>query len=593
MRVLLSLGLATGLALGLSSTVNAKEPVKSHPPAVKFDSRISPDISKNGMVASQDSIASAVGRDILQRGGNAVDAAVATGFALTVTHPQAGNIGGGGFMMISLTGQDKVIALDFREIAPAAATRDMFLGTDGEVDTDISWYSHKSAGVPGTVMGFLDALETYGTMTRRQVIGPAIRLAEQGSPISYSQSASFIENKTGLFVDPSTIEYFFKADQTAYRPGEILVQKDLAKTLRRIVKDGRDGFYKGKTADLIVAEMEAGGGLITHQDLENYHSVTREAVTGNFRGYEIASMPPPSSGGVHIIQMLNILSGFDLGADGHNSAAYIHKLIESMRRAYADRSKHLGDPDFFNVPLDGLMASSYANKLRNSIDLDSASRSVDIAPAANFVDESPSTTHYSVMDQYGNAVAVTYTLNFSYGSGYSVDGAGFLLNNEMDDFSSKPGVPNSYGLIGGTANKIEPRKRPLSSMSPTIVKKDGKNVLATGSIGGSTIITQTLQVILNMIEFDMNVKAAVQAPRIHHQWLPDLVYIEPGISPDTVKILQSMGHIFMEDETKSGSSIGGGVPAGVEGRANSVATDGHYFYGANDERDPKSGVSGY
>ncbi len=571
----------------------AKEPIKTKPPAVHFDSIISPDISKNGMVAAQDAIAAVVGRDILRRGGNAVDAAVATGFALAVTHPQAGNIGGGGFMMISLSGRDDVIALDFREMAPAAASRDMFLGADGEVDNQLSWYSHKSAGVPGTVMGFLDALEAYGTMNRQQVIGPAIRLAERGFPVSYSLSASLENHRDELAVDESSMDYFFKAGGLNYEAGDELVQKDLARTLRRIMREGRDGFYKGKTADLIVSEVQAGGGLITHEDLGNYHSVTRKAVTGSYRGYEIASMPPPSSGGVHIVQMLNILSGYDLKADGHNSAAYIHKLIEVMRRAYADRSKHLGDPDFYEVPMSGLTAQTYADKLRKAIDLEKASQSIDIAPASSFVDESPSTTHYAVMDKDGNAVSVTYTLNFSYGSGYSVDGAGFLLNNEMDDFSSKPGSPNGYGLIGGEANKIEPRKRPLSSMSPTIVRKDGRNILATGSIGGSTIITQTLQVILNMVEFDMNVKAAVQAPRMHHQWLPDLVYVEPGISRDTVRILQSMGHKFLDADESSNGSVGGNVPRGVVGRANSVAWDGTYFYGANDERDPKSGASGY
>jgi len=573
------------LGFGLTGLVHAKEPVKA-PPAVKFDSLSSPEVSENGMVAAQDAIAATVGRDILQRGGNAVDAAVATGFALAVTHPQAGNLGGGGVMMISLTGQDEVIALDFREMAPAAANANMFLDADGNVDTDKSWYSHKSAGVPGTVMGFLDALETHGTMSRRQVISPAIQLARRGFPVSYSLSASLEEHKEALSIDESSIDYFFKPDGINYQAGQKLVQKDLAKTLSRIAADGRKGFYSGKTADLIVAEMKSGGGLITYEDLANYHTVSRSAVTGTYRGYEIHSMPPPSSGGVHIVQMLNILESYDLSADGHNSAAYLHKLIEVMRRAYADRSKHLGDPDFYDVPVKGLTDRGYATRLRRSIALKRASRSADIAPASGFVDESPSTTHYSVMDKDGNAVSVTYTLNFSYGSGLSVDGAGFLLNNEMDDFSSKPGVPNYYGLIGAEANKIEPRKRPLSSMSPTIVRKDGRNVLATGSIGGSTIITQTLQVILNVIEFDMNVKAAVQAPRMHHQWLPDLVYVEPGISVDTISSLESMGHIMARDDN-------GRIKQGINGRANSVAWDGIYFYGAADGRDPKSAASGH
>lgn len=569
-------------AFVLCQSAFSKEPQK--PPAVIFDSLSHPQVSENGMVSAQEYLAADVGRDILRRGGNAVDAAVATGFALSVTHPQAGNLGGGGFMMVSLA-DGEVIAIDFREMAPAGATRDMFLGPDGEVDTDKSWWSHKSAGVPGTVMGMLDALETYGTMTPRQVIGPAIRLAERGFPVSYSQSASFQEHRDTLSNDPSSIDYFFKPGQTPYQAGESLKQKDLAETLRRIVRDGRDGFYAGKTADLIVAEMEKGGGLITHDDLKNYVTVMREPVAGSYRGHDVFAMPPPSSGGVHIVQMLGVLEGYDLKTDGHNSAAYLHKLIEVMRRAYADRSKHLGDPDFYDVPVAALTGKNYADQSRSKIDLERASRSTDIAPTTAFPDESPATTHYSVMDKWGNAVAVTYTLNFSYGSGFSVDGAGFLLNNEMDDFSSKPGVPNSYGLIGGTANAIAPRKRPLSSMSPTIVRRNGRNFLVTGSIGGSTIITQTLQVVLNVVDFDMNVQAAVQAPRMHHQWLPDLVYVEPGISVDTINILEDMGHILARDEDDT-------VTRGVNGRANSVGWDGFYFYGAADGRDPKGAAKG-
>ncbi len=573
----------------LSCVAHAHDVPAEKPPAVTFDSRISPVVSEAGMVVAQDAIAAEVGRDILAQGGNAVDAAVATGFALAVTHPQAGNLGGGGFMMVSLydeNGDGDVIAIDFREMAPASATRDMFLGEDGEVDRDVSWYSHQSAGVPGTVMGLLDALETYGTMDRKEVMAPAIRLADNGFPVSYSLSASFLEYKDTLANDPSSMDYFFKPDGELYVVGDVLKQKHLAGTLRRISSKGRVGFYGGKTADLIVAEMADGGGLITHNDLENYETVIREPVSGNYRGYEVYSMPPPSSGGIHIVQMLGVLEGYDLRSDGHNSAAYLHKLIEVMRRAYADRSKHLGDPDFYDVPVKELTGEAYAKKLREDIDLKKASRSSDIAPATHFADEQPATTHYSVMDKWGNAVSVTYTLNFSYGSGHSVDGAGFLLNNEMDDFSSKPGVPNYYGLIGAEANAIEPRKRPLSSMSPTIVRnKDGLNVLVTGSIGGSTIITQTLQVILNVVEFDMNVQAAVQAPRMHHQWLPDLVFVEPGINIDTVRILESMGHsISREDD--------GAVTRNINGRANSIAWDGLYFYGAADGRDPKGAAKG-
>ena len=408
-----------------------------------------PVLSKGGMVSAQDRLAAEVGRDILRRGGNAIDAAVATGFALAVTHPDAGNLGGGGFMLISLAKTGEVIAIDFREMAPAGASRDMYLGSDGEVDNQLAQYSHLSAGVPGTVMGMLDALETYGTMTRRQVMGPAIRLASKGFTMSPVLAESLESHREQLSADPSSIDYFL-----GRKAGTRFVQNDLAASLRRIRDKGSDGFYKGKTADLIVAEMESGGGVITHDDLAEYKTVTRKPVKGVYKGYDIYAMSPPSSGGVHIVQMLNILSGYDLQADGHNSADYLHKLIESMRRAYADRSKYLGDPDFVDVPTRELMEMDYADDLRSDIDLSKASKSSDILPGALLPYESVNTTHYSVIDKNGNAVAVTYTLNFSYGSGHSVDGAGFILNNEMDDFSAKPGSPNGYGLIGGRANAL-------------------------------------------------------------------------------------------------------------------------------------------
>ncbi len=577
------------VGMSLVGLCYAKEPAGELPGAnavMSFDSRFHPVIALNGMVAAQDRIAAEVGRDILVRGGNAIDAAVATGFALAVTHPQAGNLGGGGFMMVSLPGQDEVIAIDFREMAPAKAARDMYLGPDGEVDNQLAQYSHLSAGVPGTVMGLLEALETYGTMSRRQVISPAIKLAYQGFPVSYGLSASLSANKAVMSTDPSTLDYFFPIDHKAPVPGDILVQKDLAQTLRRIVKDGTDGFYKGKTAKLLLAEIEAGGGIMTQADLDNYKTVIRSAVTGNYNGYEIASMPPPSSGGVHIVQMLNILSGYDLQADGHNSANYLHKLTEAMRRAYADRSKYLGDPDFFDVPVDELIDQTYADYLRTTIDLERASLSSDIGPAQSLPYESNETTHYSVMDKYGNAVSVTYTLNFSYGSGFTVDGAGFLLNNEMDDFSAKPGSPNGYGLIGGIANQIEPGKRPLSSMTPLIMKKDGRAVLATGSPGGSTIITAVLQMVLNVAEFDMNVAQATAAARMHHQWLPDIVITEPGVSQDTLNILASRGFIIPRTDN-------GDYARTVLGRVNSVAYKDGVFQGAADSRGPKSAAAGY
>jgi len=542
-----------------------------------------PVLAKDGMVSAQDAIAAQVGADILARGGNAVDAAVATGFALAVTHPQAGNLGGGGFMVLHMDGE--TIALDFREMAPAAASRDMYLSAEGEVDNRVAQYSRASAGVPGTVMGLLDALERYGTMTRRQVMGPAIRLAAEGFEVSPALAQSLESAREEFSADDSSINYFL-----GHGAGEIWTQSDLAKSLRRIMRDGVDGFYAGETAALITAEMQQGTGqaqgLITAEDLANYETVTRAPVRGTYRGYEIAAMSPPSSGGVHVVQMLNILEGYDLKADGHNSAAYLHKLIESMRRAYADRSKYLGDPDFVDVPVGSLTDKDYASALRATIDLSEASLSPDVLPGSELVAEPVNTTHYSVMDKNGNAVAVTYTLNFSYGSGYSVDGAGFLLNNEMDDFSAKPGSPNGYGLIGGEANKIEPRKRPLSSMTPMLVLKDGDVVLATGSPGGSTIITAVLQVALNVMEWEMNVAEATHRGRIHHQWLPDRVTIEPTINVDTLRILEAMGHQFPKDAE-------GDFAHTVLGRVNSVGRlpDG-YIAGAADPRGPKSAAIG-
>ena len=578
--MLRSLLLASVISLTALAPVTAKDTAGARA-LMSYDAIHHPVISENGMVSAQDRIAAEVGRDILARGGNAIDAAVATGFALAVTHPQAGNLGGGGFMMVHLAETGEVIALDFREMAPAGATRDMYLGADGEVDNKLAQYSRLSAGVPGTVMGLLEALETYGTMTRREVMGPSIRLASKGFPMSLAMAESLESSREQMSVDESSVDYFL-----GRAAGEKFVQRDLAQTLRRILKSGADGFYSGKTADLIVAEMQEGRGVMTLEGLANYTTVTRKPVTGNYKGHELYAMSPPSSGGVHIVQMLNILSGYDLKADGHNSAAYLHKLIEAMRRAYADRSKYLGDPDFVDVPVKALMAQSYADDLRGTISPNVASKSADITPGAKLPYESVNTTHYSVIDKKGNAVSVTYTLNFSYGSGYSVDGAGFLLNNEMDDFSAKPGAPNGYGLIGGEFNKIEPRKRPLSSMTPMIVKRDGKVVLATGSPGGSTIITSVMQMVLNVIEWDMNLAEAVHQPRIHHQWLPDIVITEPGISKDTLNRLSAMGHNLPKDET-------GDYAHTVLGRVNSVGQGQGVALGSADPRGPKSAAVGY
>ncbi len=495
-----------------------------------------------GMVVTSHYLASDEALKVLKQGGNAVDAAVTAAFALAVTQPRSGNIGGGGFMLISSGKVDEVVAIDYRERAPGAAHRDMFLGEDGEVDNERSRFSHKSAGVPGTVAGLALALEKYGTLSLPEALAPAIKLAEEGFDVPARFTQGIEKRAERLRAIESSRKVFFKPDGSSYQPGERFVQPDLAATLKRIADKGVAGFYEGKTADLIVAEMQRGGGLITHEDLKNYRATVRKPVHGAYRGHDIYSMSPPSSGGTHIVQILNILEGFQIGEAGHNSAQTIHLMAEAMKRAYADRSKFLGDTDFVEVPLPGLTSKAYAEHLRGTIDVKKATPSDSILPGDPVAYESDETTHFSIVDQYGNAVSNTYTINFSYGSHIVVDGAGFLLNNEMDDFSAKPGVPNAYGLIGGEANKIEPGKRMLSSMSPTIVKKNGKNFLVTGSPGGSRIITTTLQVIMNVVDHNLNIQAAVNAPRVHHQWLPDEVRIEEGISPDTIKLLEEMGH---------------------------------------------------
>ena len=514
-----------------------------------------PVYSRSGMVVSQEVLASQVGASILDQGGNAIDAAVATGFALAVTLPRAGNLGGGGFMLIYLAEDDKTIALDFREMAPAAADRDMFLNSDASVNVQRARYSIKSSGVPGTVAGLVEAQQRYGVLSLKEVMQPAIELARDGFAINLDLADTLKTRHSRLIKDPATQAYFFKADGRFYEYGERLVQSDLAATLKRIAADGRQGFYQGKTAELIVQQMQRSGGLISAEDLQNYTVVTREPVCGDFRDNRVCVMPPPSSGGVHLIQMLNILEGWDLNALGHNSAAYIHRLVEVMRRAYADRSAYLGDPDFYPVPVVQLTAKHYADSLRSQIDLNRASDSSAVQPGLPLdpkqsaarrslpIVESPETTHFSTWDAAGNVVSSTYTLNFSYGSGISVAGAGFLLNNEMDDFSASAGVPNAFGLTGGEANAIEPGKRPLSAMTPTIVfDAQGLPIIVTGSPGGSTIINVVLQTLLNIMVFDMGIADATAMARVHHQWLPDRVDYEPGISVDTLKLLTSMGH---------------------------------------------------
>ncbi len=497
-----------------------------------------------GMVASEEQIATRIGVDILRQGGNAVDAAVAVGFTLAVTLPRAGNLGGGGFMLVHLAKDNETIAIDYRETAPAAAFRDMYLFQDGSVDTNRSRFHGLAVGVPGTVLGLITALEKYGSMSLHQVIQPALSLAADGIEVSHDLAVSLRNAEERLKRWPASAAVFFLEDGSAYAAGQTLQQIDLAYTLQQIARRGAAGFYQGPVAQRLVDAIEVAGGNMTLDDLKNYRVHLRQPVRGSYRGYPVASMPPPSSGGVHIVQMLNMMELHDLAASGHNSAETIHLMVEIMKRAYADRSEYLGDPEFYPVPMDQLTSRAYAERLTRKIDRHKASDSRGIRPGLGAAAESPQTTHYSVVDRWGNAVANTYTLNFSYGSGIVAAGTGVLLNNEMDDFSAKPGIPNAYGLIGGRANQVEGGKRPLSSMSPTMLfnAEDNRVLLVTGSPGGSRIITTVLQMISNVVDHGMNIAEATQASRFHHQWLPDVITLEKGIGIDTIRLLEKRGH---------------------------------------------------
>ena len=537
----ISLTLPTALAKTTSSDTVAK--IKPSTSAIYSQMAIHhPVWAANGMVASQEALATQIGVDIMQQGGNAIDAAVAVGYALAVTLPRAGNLGGGGFMLVYLAEEQRAIAIDYREVAPQAAYPDMFLDDAGNADSLLSRFHGLAVGVPGTVLGFELALNKYGSMSLAQVMAPAIKLARDGIMVTPDLANSLKATKKRLSQWPSTKTIFYKADGSSYQPGEILKQTDLANTLLAIAKKGSPAFYQGPIAKQISDSVRDAGGIMTMQDLASYKAIERQPIIGDYRGYQVISMPPPSSGGVHIVQMLNMLSQFPIDNMGHNSAATIHVMAESMRRAYADRSLYLGDPDFVNVPVAELTNKQYAKQLVSQINLNKATPSSDISPGTLLPYESNQTTHYSVVDKFGNAVSNTYTLNFSYGSGLVADGTGVLLNKEMDDFSAKPGTPNAYGLIGGKANAVAAQKRPLSSMTPTIVLKDNKPYLVTGSPGGSRIITTTLQVIMNVIDHNMNIAEASAAPRFHHQWLPDVIRIEKGLNVDTINLLESKGH---------------------------------------------------
>jgi gamma-glutamyltranspeptidase / glutathione hydrolase len=534
---------------------------------------------KNGIVTSASRLASEVGVDILQQGGNAVDAAVATALALAVTWPTAGNIGGGGFLVYH--GDDgHATTFDFREKAPLDATERMYVGADGR-STNMQHRGFLSVGVPGTVAGLYLAHQRLGKLPWADLVAPSVKLARDGIPVTYALYSGFRSNQSFWDQFPSSAAVFLKPDGSPYELGDTWQQPDLARTLERIQNEGHDGFYKGENARMLAAFMEANGGLITEEDLAAYQAVEREPVRGTYRGYEIVSMPPPSSGGVGIIQMLNILEGFDLAAAGHNSAQYLHLLTESMRRSYADRAEFLGDPDFNpDMPVSRLISKEHAASLRASIDLTRAS----VSSESEFgnIYESEETTHFSVVDKDGNMVSLTYTLENGYGSRIVAEGGGYLLNNEMGDFNPVPGVTNRDGQIGTPPNLVAPQKRMLSSMSPTIVAKDGKPVLAIGSPGGRTIINTTMQAIVNVIDHGMNVAEAVEAGRIHHQWLPDVTSLEGRMfSPDTIRLYEAMGHT---------TSV-----RGVQGSAMGIFIDREngLFHGAADSRAGDGAAVGY
>jgi gamma-glutamyltranspeptidase/glutathione hydrolase len=500
-----------------------------------------PERARRGMVVSSHYLASQVGVEVMKKGGNAVDAAIATGFALAVTHPSAGNIGGGGFMIASMN-DGRVTAFDFREKAPAAAHERMYLDANGQYINDLNHEGYLAIGVPGTVAGFFLAHEKLGSKPMPDLIAPAINLAEKGFPLSWNLHDDFKYNAPTFKKYPGSAKVFLKKDSSLYEPGEIWRQPDLAKTLRRIQKNGRDGFYKGETARLLAAEMRKNGGLITEDDLANYQAKERRPIHSTYRGYDIYSMCPPSSGGAALVEMLNILEGFNLREYGHGSAQHLHLMAEAMRRAFADRARYLGDPDFNpDMPIEKLISKSYAEQLRRSISLNHVSPSDPAAMSEAY--ESTETTHYSVVDPAGNAVVVTYTLEDWYGSKIVAEGAGFLLNNEMGDFNPWPGHTDSTGMIGTAPNLLKPGKRMLSSMTPTIVAKNGKPYLLVGSPGGRTIINTVLQIIVNTIDFEMDIAEAIAAPRIHHQWLPNELRLEEfGATKDTQRLLEMMGH---------------------------------------------------
>ena len=538
-----------------------------------------PVVARHGMVATEQELASKIGLDVLKSGGNAVDAAVAIGFALAVALPNAGNVGGGGFMMVYDAKTAKTVAVDFREVGPAAASRDMYLDASGKVIDGKSLYTHYAIGVPGTVAGMTHALQKWGTQPLTKLLRPSIELAEKGYPVSETLAKVLQQETKNMGKWPATKAIYWR-NGAPLKAGDRLVQKDLGHSLRLIARDGARAFYEGEIAHKIAADMAKNGNPMTLQDLKNYKVVEREPVRGTYRGYEIVTMPPPSSGGAHLVQILNIMERWPIKDWGLNSANTVHHMAEAMKLAYADRAEYLGDPGFVQIPLSGLTSKKYADALAAQISADKARSAKEIRAGKPQPYESDQTTHYSVVDKAGNMVAVTYTLNTNFGTGIVARGTGIMLNNEMDDFSAKPGVPNAYGLVGGDANAVAAGKRPLSSMTPTFVlDKDGKPWLATGSPGGARIITTVLQQIVNGIDFGMNPAEAASTVRFHHQWTPDELRVEKGFSPDTLNLLRQKGQNVAVKPSM--------------GRTQTIQVQGKEMWGYSDPRNPDGRTVGY
>ena len=566
------LGVSFVFGLGPSGAQSQAATIGQASPINEYSAIHHPVVGRKGMVSSQNEAATRVGVEILKQGGNAIDAGVAVGLALAVTLPRAGNIGGGGFMLVHIAEEQRTVAIDFRETAPSLAHPDMYFGPDGEVDNAEYRSTHKSSAVPGTIAGLAHILEKYGTMDWAELVEPALKLAREGFPVTQDLANNLRASKARLTINPVTASIFYKEEGQDYQVGDIFRQPQLAWTLEQLKTHGPGAFYEGEIAKRLVSGMESHNGLITMEDLKNYSVIEREPVRGTFRDFEIAAMSAPSSGGMAIVQMLNILENFPIRELGYGSADAMHIMTESMKLAYADRSKYLGDPDYLDLPVEELTSKLYAKHLADGISMEEARASDDILPGDLTPYESSETTNYSILDEDGNAVVNTYTLMASYGSGVVIEGLGFLMNNNMGNFTLRPDIPDPFGLMGSADNQIMPGRRPVSSMTPLIVLRDGVPFLLTGSPGGSRIITTNLQLLVNVLEHGMNIADATAAPRIHHQWYPDRLQVESGFSPDALRILEERGH---------GLSLSAGM-----GSLQTVLFDGDLYYGYSDPRRP-------